>query len=90
MGAKIEKMGKAFTIRWKEKLDSIKVNATQNDPELQKDLQATSNAATSLDLTDQRIVYDVLQRWCEGNPVRKVIEDNEDKIWNKMEKRCFD
>ncbi|AEG72472.1 hypothetical protein HF1_01510 [Mycoplasma haemofelis str. Langford 1] len=81
-----EKIKKALTTKWDEKIKSIKSTDT-ND--LLKDLQTIKSDLTQVSESDQK-AKDALKGWCESKLDTRLINSDGDAIYTKVESRCLE
>lgn len=84
---KINKLGNKWVTKWEQKLGELKRTSNAG---LVEDLRKINGKVTSLDINEQKIVAEALEKWCEGNKQVKLFNSKIDEIWGKLEKRCFE
>ncbi|OAL10536.1 hypothetical protein A6V39_00530 [Candidatus Mycoplasma haematobovis] len=87
--AKLEKEGKKLTTIWTDRVKSLKTKNSNNDDSLQQDLHSKDNTINNLDNPSQK-EDNALKKWCEDNSKKRLVEDENNEIFGKIEKRCLD
>ncbi|OAL10507.1 hypothetical protein A6V39_00385 [Candidatus Mycoplasma haematobovis] len=85
---KLKQQGKQLVTQWKERLTSLKT--TDDATKLQQELAVINPKVVALDKPTEEEASQALKTWCDNKSTTKIIEDANDEIFGKVEKRCFE